>query len=63
MKKKKTFDCVEMQHRGGQKVQQETRGMTLEEEVAYWHRRTEELRRRQAAEGAREAPNIKDSSC
>jgi len=44
--KTKTFDCVEMQHRGGERVQRETQGMTLEREVAFWHQRTEELRRK-----------------
>ena len=47
MKKGKTFDCVEMQHRGGEKIQEETKGITLEQELAFWQRRSQELRRRQ----------------
>ncbi len=46
---KKTFDCVELQHRGGQKVQAKLAEMTLDEQVAYWERRGRELRRRKAA--------------
>lgn len=46
---KKTFDCVEMKHRGAKKVQTMLAGMTLDEQVAYWERRGKELRKRQAA--------------
>ena len=41
----KDFDCVEMKRRGAQKVYEATKGMTVEEEVEYWRRRTEEARR------------------
>ena len=44
-KKGKRFDCVEMMHRGAERVREQVEGMTLEEEVAYWRRRTEELRK------------------
>lgn len=44
MMKTKTFDCVEMKRKGAEKVQGEIAGMTLEEELAYWQRGTEELR-------------------
>ena len=46
---KKAFDCVEQQHRGGAEIARRTAGMTVEEKVAYWHERAEELRKRQAA--------------
>ena len=36
---KKTFDCVEMKHRGAEKVQARLATMTLDEQVAYWERR------------------------
>ncbi len=45
--KTKTFDCVQMQHRGGQRIMERLKGMTLEEELAYWKKGTEELRKRQ----------------
>jgi hypothetical protein len=35
-KKKKAFDCVEMQHRGAEKTRRLTAGMTPEEELAFW---------------------------
>jgi hypothetical protein len=50
---KKTFDCVEMQHRGAEKVQAKLAAMTLEEQVSYWERRGKELRKRKAASLAR----------
>jgi len=44
-KKKKGFDCVEMQHRGSEHVRKLTEGMTPEEELEFWRRGTEELKR------------------
>jgi len=46
---KKSFDCVELQHEGGQRVFARLAGMTLDEKVAYWRERTGVLRQRQAA--------------
>ena len=41
---KKTFDCVEMMHKGAERVRREVAGMTLDEELAYWRKQTEALR-------------------
>lgn len=41
---KKTFDCIEMKRQGAERVMAETRGMTFEEEVAYWKKKSGELR-------------------
>lgn len=49
----KTFDCVEMKHRGAERVMARLKGMTLEEQVAYWKRGTEELRKLQKAKSKR----------
>ena len=43
--KTRDFDCVEMKRKGAQKVYAATKKMTVEEEVEYWRRRTEEARR------------------
>ena len=51
--RKKTFDCVEMQHRGGDHVRRLTASMTLEEELAFWRRETETFRKEQAEAKAR----------
>ena len=40
---KKDFDCVEMKHKGAEKVQARIAGMTMEEELAYWDERTRDL--------------------
>ena len=40
---KKTFDCVEMKHRGAEKVQAHLATMTLEEQLRYWEQRGREL--------------------
>jgi hypothetical protein len=47
--KTKTFDCVEMKRQGAAKIYEETRGMTVAEQVAYWKERTAELRKLQQA--------------
>ncbi len=44
---RKKFDCVEMMHKGAEKVRRETEGMSREQELAYWQRGTEELKRLQ----------------
>jgi len=47
--KAKTFDCVRMQHRAGEKARRATRGMTRTAEVAFWARGTAELLKRKKA--------------
>ena len=37
--KMKTFDCVEMMHRGASRIYEETKGMSVAEELAYWRKR------------------------
>jgi len=46
--KTKAFDCVEMKRRGAEYVCSITKDMAAEQEMEYWRRRTEELRRKQA---------------
>jgi hypothetical protein len=36
---KKKFDCVEMQHKAGEHIYEQTKNMTREEELAYWEER------------------------
>ena len=43
--KTKNFDCVEMKRAGARTVFEATKDMTVEEEVAYWRKRTEAARR------------------
>lgn len=45
--KTKTFDCVEMKRRGGERVRQATADMTPEQELAFWQERSRQLRQRQ----------------
>jgi predicted secreted protein len=47
--KTKTFDCVEMQHRGALRIHEETKGMTVKQQVGYWKKQTAGLKRRQLA--------------
>jgi hypothetical protein len=47
--KAKTFECVEMKHRGAEKVREQTKDMTLEQELAFWQERSRILKQRQKA--------------
>jgi hypothetical protein len=51
--KTKGFDCVEMKRQGAARIYEATKGMNLEQEVAYWRRRGEAFREEQ--ERARQA--------
>ena len=37
--KRKTFDCVEMMHRGALRIHETLKGKTKEEQLAYWRER------------------------
>lgn len=58
MKKKKAFDCVEMKRRGAEHVRQATKGMTPEQELAYWRERDMALRREIEQAKARRARDL-----
>ncbi len=49
----KTFDCVKMKGRGAALLREKLKGMTSEEESAFWRRATERLRKEQAEAVAR----------
>lgn len=40
----KRFDCVEMKREGERRIRERMAAMTAEEKLAYWRRRSEELR-------------------
>jgi len=59
--KTKTFDCVEMKHLGAEKIRAEVGRMTNEEELVFWHERSQTLRQCQkAAGGQSNAPTNSD---
>jgi hypothetical protein len=43
--KDKTFDCVEMMHRGQEELQKRLQGMSDEEQLAFWRRQSEEFKK------------------
>ena len=49
MTRNKSFDCIEMKRRGALKIHERLASMSIEEQVEYWRRRSDELRRREAA--------------
>jgi hypothetical protein len=46
--KAKTFDCVEMMHRGAEEIRKRIRGMAKKEQIEFWRERSEQLQRRQS---------------
>jgi hypothetical protein len=54
--KVKTFDCVEMKHQGAEKVREQIKGMTLEQELAFWQKRSRLLKQRQKVTKREEHP-------
>lgn len=42
--KNKRFDCVEMKHKGAERVNQAIAGFSKEQQLAYWRRGSETLR-------------------
>ena len=49
MAKKKTFDCIAMKERSEKVIYERLKGMSLDEQIAYWKTRSDELRRRREA--------------
>ncbi|MDY0357550.1 MAG: hypothetical protein RBR19_16840 [Sedimentisphaerales bacterium] len=43
----KTFDCVQMKRRGAEQVMKRLEGKTVQEQLEYWRKGTEELITRQ----------------
>ena len=43
----KTFDCVKMKREGGARVLKNLQGKSTEEQLCYWQRGTDDLRRHQ----------------
>jgi hypothetical protein len=41
--KTKTFDCVEMMHKGAKRIHEATRSMSRKAELSYWQTRTKKL--------------------
>ncbi|MBZ0168459.1 hypothetical protein MELA_02724 [Candidatus Methylomirabilis lanthanidiphila] len=53
--KMKTFDCVEIQHRGAEQLTKKIDRLTVQQELAFWAERSHELKQRQATAKAHEA--------
>ena len=49
MKTRKTFDCVDLKRCGAERIQSLTKGMTIEEQLDFWEKRTELLEKAQLA--------------
>ncbi len=47
--KTKEFDCVEFQDREGERIYEQIKGMTIQEQLEFWRKRIEELQKLQQA--------------
>ena len=45
--KTKTFDCVEMKRRGAELIQKKIEGKSLVQQLEYWQKGTDELKKLQ----------------
>jgi exonuclease VII small subunit len=45
--KTKTFDCVRMKRKGAERVLKQLEGKSLQEQLEYWQKGTEDLKRLQ----------------
>lgn len=45
--KTKTFDCVRMKRQGAERVMKQLEGKSFQEQLEYWQKGTEDLKRRQ----------------
>ena len=44
--KNKEYDCIQMKQEGAKRILEEIKGMSIEEEVAYWKEKTDLLRKK-----------------
>jgi hypothetical protein len=47
--KAKPFSCIALQCRGAEKIYEETKNLTIAEELVYWQQQSKELLKRQQA--------------
>ena len=50
--KTKTFDCGEMKRRGALRIHERLKGMTIEQQLEFWRKRSAAFRAEQGARGA-----------
>jgi len=49
----KRFDCLKLQHKGGDRVYEATKGMTQEELLAWWEERNKQFQAAREARGGK----------
>ena len=57
--KNKLFDCVEMKHKGADKIQNKLNQLTKQQELDYWMKGTEDLIKLQSSVLKKETTTIK----
>ncbi len=54
----KKFDCVEMKHQGAEQVLKRLSGLTPEQELAFWKKRTDVLKKSRQSILAQTKPDL-----
>jgi hypothetical protein len=54
----KEFDCVKMKNDAQRKIYEETKGLTVEEELKYWQRKSRTLRPHRTASRSRKKMGV-----
>ena len=57
--KTKTFDCVQMKRRGAELVRKRLEGKSLEQQLEYWRKGTEDLKKLQKQAREKNRPPTK----
>lgn len=53
---KKAFDCIELQDRAAERIYEQIKDMTIDEQIAFWEERAQALRARREAARQERAP-------
>lgn len=53
MRKRKPFDCMAMKHKAGQRIYEQLKGKSLEEQIEFWKKVEEKYRKREENAPAR----------
>jgi len=56
--KTKMFDCVEMKRKAARRIYEELKDKTVEEQIEYWRKGTEEMKKQREARG--QSQSVKD---
>jgi len=54
--KEKPFSCIALQHRGAKKIYEETKNLTIAEELVYWQQHSSKLQKHSSKKMSEHSP-------